>query len=110
MKDTERVFSTRGSQCDGCDGLVSLVLNPISAKCSVTPECSAGVQGSWALSSVLLECMRVVKKKCFVSLGSLMGVTAKKKLYQSVAGPLGEKLHHFVGRSNEQRKWDGQCG
>lgn len=39
-KDTEREFRTKGSQCGGCDRLVS----PVSAKCSVTPEDLTGVQ------------------------------------------------------------------
>lgn len=82
-------------------GWCLVCVNPVSAKCGVTPECPAGVQGLLAFSFVLLENMRAVEKKCFVSLGSLMGVRTKKKLYQSVAGPLGEELQHFVGRAKE---------
>lgn len=110
-KDTERECRTRGSQCGGCAGLVSPVCESCLCKVqchSVTPECPAGVQGLLAWSFVLLEHVRAVEEKCLVSLGSLMGVSTKKKLHQSVAAPLGGELHHFVGRGKEQRQ-EGQA-
>lgn len=91
-------------------GWCLLCVNPVSAKCSVTPECPAGVQGLLAWSFVLLEHVRAVEEKCLVSLGSLMGVSTKKKLHQSVAAPLGGELHHFVGRVKSRGKRDRQCG